>query len=243
LDPYSGDVCIEDIAHSLSLQCRFAGHVREFYSVAQHSVLVSYACIPEDARWGLLHDAAEAYLVDLPRPVKKSVMGYKEAETAVLGSIALHFGLPSFDVPVVSDNVIVTDNDALVTEARDLMAPCEQLWEFPPYAKAWPDRIQPWDPREAELRFLQRAVELDLFGAVEALRHISYDVSVVVTAHVESKHRCNNSCMFIQLQMLGRDGATCRLYDRVLYRDTRYKEHGYKRCKECMKGELPNAAR
>jgi uncharacterized protein len=87
LSPLPEDIVIEDIAHALSMQCRFGGHVRTFYSVAQHSVHVSLLVEPQYALWGLLHDAAEAYLVDLPRPIKKfSEMGllYQEIEAAGL---------------------------------------------------------------------------------------------------------------------------------------------------------------
>jgi hypothetical protein len=57
--PNPDDIRIEDIAHALSNQCRFAGHAREFYSVAEHCVRVSQLCRPEEALWGLLHDASE----------------------------------------------------------------------------------------------------------------------------------------------------------------------------------------
>src|SRR6266516_3714044 len=70
-DPKPEDIDLKDIAHALANQCRFTGHVREFYSVAQHSVLVSQFCDASDAQWGLLHDASEAYLSDIARPIKK----------------------------------------------------------------------------------------------------------------------------------------------------------------------------
>lgn len=77
LDPKPEEVCIEDIAHALSQQCRYAGHTIRFYSVAQHSVEIALRVPRAAALWGLLHDAAEAYLVDLPRPVKYLMPAYK----------------------------------------------------------------------------------------------------------------------------------------------------------------------
>src|SRR5271165_4859950 len=71
MDPKPEDICIEDIAHSLSMICRFTGHSREFYSVAQHSVYVSELCSEQWMLHGLLHDAEEAYTNDLARPIKR----------------------------------------------------------------------------------------------------------------------------------------------------------------------------
>src|SRR4051812_43149736 len=68
LDPNPDEVDIEDIAHALALQCRFTGHTDEFYSVAQHSVLVANHCPSEYGIYGLLHDGSEAYLSDIARP-------------------------------------------------------------------------------------------------------------------------------------------------------------------------------
>lgn len=92
-DPTPESIDIEDIAHSLGNLCRFGGHSNEFYSVAQHSVLVSRMCSRENALWGLLHDAAEAYFNDIPSPVKKKLVDIKKLEENLLIAIAKKFDL------------------------------------------------------------------------------------------------------------------------------------------------------
>lgn len=94
LDPTDDEICIEDIAHHLSLQCRFSGACPRFYSVAEHCYLVSHMVPKEDALWGLLHDASEAFLCDIPRPFKSSLGGYYEHEERLLKAIAKKFCLP-----------------------------------------------------------------------------------------------------------------------------------------------------
>lgn len=152
LDPRPEEIRIEDIAHSLSLLCRFAGHCREFYSVAQHSVLVS-AQLPADLKlWGLLHDASEAYLVDLPRPLKHfSELGrhYCEIEARLMRVICWKFGLPEIRPAEVQRMDMVL----LVTEKRDLFSAEPKPWEDTeePLAR----RISPWSSRAVEKRFLR----------------------------------------------------------------------------------------
>lgn len=98
MDPRADEVDIRDIAHSLAMQCRYAGHCKRFYSVAEHSTLIARWLVgrhgAEVALWGLLHDASEAYLVDVPRPVKPYLTGYKDAESMVMRRVCDRFGLP-----------------------------------------------------------------------------------------------------------------------------------------------------
>ena len=128
LDPHEDDISLLDIAHSLSHQCRFAGHSSHFYSVAQHSVLVARIVPKKYALWGLLHDASEAYLVDLPRPIKNSgALGrnYKKAEERVMSIVCRKFGIPEKQPACVKE----ADDRILATEARDLMTVHPYAWD------------------------------------------------------------------------------------------------------------------
>ena len=156
-DPQPADVRIEDIAHALSQLCRFAGHTKSFYSVGQHSVLVSLICDPQDALWGLLHDASEAYLCDLARPVKhtEALAGYRALEERVQAAVAQKFGLP-LEMP---RSVKEADQALLRLEQRDLMtmpagwsSAAPGIWQF--------QRLVPMGPFEAKQRFLWRFDEL-----------------------------------------------------------------------------------
>jgi len=152
LAPRPQDLDIRDIAHSLSLQCRFNGHCREFYSVADHSVRVA-GHLPDDlALWGLLHDAAEAYLGDLTRPLKRQeeAQWFNDAEERLLQVIAATFGL-AWPMP---EAVRTADDVLLVTEARDLMVEPPADWRLAVEPLA--DRIEPLAPAAAEALFLER---------------------------------------------------------------------------------------
>lgn len=158
LEPRAEDVHIEDIAHALSLQCRFTGHVREFYSVAQHSVLVSRLCAPADAFWGLLHDASEAYIGDMSAPLKHTdaMRSYKQAESAVMRVIGEQFRMRGSE----PQSVITADRRLLLTEARALGLDVTGWYtEFTPFDIG----IDPWPPKFAETAFLERFRLLNYF--------------------------------------------------------------------------------
>lgn len=92
LNPEPDQIHIEDIAHALSHICRFNGHTKEFYSVANHSIWVAAHC-PEELRLqALLHDASEAYLCDIPKPFKHRLTNYCEIEENLMHVIASRFG-------------------------------------------------------------------------------------------------------------------------------------------------------
>lgn len=110
-------ICIEDIAHALSNICRFGGHVNEFYSVAQHSIHVFELAEEEDKLLALLHDASEAYLYDMPTPIKKELPEYKKAEHKLMLVIAEKFG---FDWPM-NERIEIIDNKMLHWEFKQLM--------------------------------------------------------------------------------------------------------------------------
>lgn len=96
LAPNPEDICLDDIMHALRLQCRFAGHCKRHYSVLEHSVRVARLLPQEFRGWALLHDASEAYISDLARPLKylPEFAGYRQIEANLMAAICQHFGLP-----------------------------------------------------------------------------------------------------------------------------------------------------
>lgn len=154
LDPQLEDVCIEDIAHALALQCRFNGACLQFYSVAEHSVRVSRIVSPEYALDGLLHDAAEAYVGDIIAPLKRCLPDFGGIERHIMRCVCERFGLLWPIMPQVK----AADRVMLATEARDLMAPHPAEWV--PLPEPLIERIVPWTHVEAERRFMDRFHEL-----------------------------------------------------------------------------------
>lgn len=150
MDPRADEIFIEDIAHALSMQCRYAGHCLRFYSVAEHSVLVARHLLETHGRtmalYGLLHDASEAYLVDVPRPVKPYLLGYNAAEDRVSDAVFARFRL----APTLPQCVKDADNAILANEIENLM-PMEWQKRLPQKLDL---QLQYWAPDQAEIEFL-----------------------------------------------------------------------------------------
>ncbi len=166
MDSKVEDICIEDIAHSLSLLCRFNGHCTEFYSVAQHSVFVSNLVGKREektdiffkrlARLGLLHDAAEAYLGDIVSPIKTPKDINREYD--ILQMVGLAVG---WDAILLNgwQEVKRVDKFALACEKTVLMS---HYLEWPGITNVDPMTVKiiPQSPKEAEESFLKRFSEL-----------------------------------------------------------------------------------
>ena len=164
------EVQITDIAHALSLICRFGGHTVEHYSVAQHSLLVqrildNMNASPEAQLAGLMHDAHEAYIGDIPTPIK-IVMGYdwfcleQQASQAVQSAFGLTHISNKYKKLIKTADLI-----ALATERRDLMrfdANCNFAWDIldgvSPFHE--PATSGSWSPQWWENMFLDQFMEL-----------------------------------------------------------------------------------
>lgn len=165
LDPRPEEIHIEDIAQALSMQCRFGGHVQKFYSVAEHCVLVASILPHKKRRAGLLHDASEAYCVDVPRPLKRCLAGYTEIEARIQRAICKRFGLDVVDhekdgsllrpwLTAFDDPEIHTaDTEMLLLERMELKGPEPAPWRIVG-SPAEGIRLKCWTPEEARCHFL-----------------------------------------------------------------------------------------
>jgi hypothetical protein len=157
LNPRAEDIDILDIAHALSNACRFSGHVKVLYSVAEHSLWVadllkSWGRPPMVELWGLLHDASEAYLCDVPKPIKPHLTNYGEIEARVMLAVCERFDLP----PSIPQSVHEADWHACVNEARQLLIGGPLGWDDP----AVPFRLVQTNRAFAKRDFLSRFSEL-----------------------------------------------------------------------------------
>lgn len=154
LHPELSEIAPQDIARGLSNACRFAGQ-GPFYSVAQHCVEGSWLIEDRHAFEFLMHDAAEAYLGDVPSPLKQLLPDYKVIEARVERAIAERFGLPHPMPPQVKH----MDLRMLRTEKEDL-SPDRRKWPAMEGYERAPYKIKPWKPLEAERLWLKRFHEL-----------------------------------------------------------------------------------
>lgn len=155
LDPRPEDVDFDDIAHALAHICRYGGHANRFYSVAEHSVSMAAYFHTRGrvdlARWALLHDAAEAYCGDIVRPMKRSIVGYSEIETAV--EVAIWEAAGFTESHAIPPEVHEADAAILGDEARALFGDgrLQRAGWMPPYGLGI--HIEGWMPPLAAARF------------------------------------------------------------------------------------------
>lgn len=154
LDPRPEDVCIQDIAHALSMLCRYGGHTLRFYSVAEHCCHVHDHSTPESRKWALLHDASEAYIQDVIRPIKPFLEGYKKAEATVMQAICTAFEMSEHPPKEVE----TLDLRILGDEAAQAMSKPPAKW----YHSGEPlgVTLQFWGPHQAAIEFMKRFHEL-----------------------------------------------------------------------------------
>lgn len=159
--PDASAIDIVDIAHALSMQCRYNGHTTRFYSVAEHCVYVSIAVeraggSTEDQLWGLLHDAGEAYVGDMVRPLKVHMPAFRDVEDVILSVIAQRFNLPA-EIPA---SVHEADTRMLLDEKMALLAHTGEPWSQETTHTPLGIFIQGLSPELAERDYLERFRDL-----------------------------------------------------------------------------------
>lgn len=144
------NIHMEDIAHGLAFQCRFNGQTSEFFSIAQHSLIVA-DLVPAHLRLAaLLHDASEAYLGDVVKPLKALLPNFKEIERRVEDAIAERFSVDGFGDPLIKR----ADMISLATEKRDLMPHSTEDWSYLEGIDPLPSPLEPMSPQSAKRAFL-----------------------------------------------------------------------------------------
>lgn len=162
LAPRVEDVDITDIAHALGNICRYNGHTRRFYSVAEHCVLLAHHFLDDTrhnwmtekerlnlALWALLHDAPEAYIGDMIRPLKRNMPDFQAIDDELTALIAQRYELVGTEIPVA----VKRADTAILNDERDaLHFPPPQEWDVP--AERLGVTIEAWEPSQARRRYL-----------------------------------------------------------------------------------------
>lgn len=154
LDVRPEDICIADIAHSLSLQCRYNGHCTQHYSVAEHSILVALHALNEGHTYlsvmrALMHDAVEAFIGDIPKPVKLSIPALMEAEDRIETTIMDKYELPRGKADWLGDY----DWRITIDERAAIMPPSDNIWGHE-HLKPLGVKINCIEPEQVEYEFL-----------------------------------------------------------------------------------------
>ena len=167
-EPESSEFNIYDIAAGLSNTCRYAGQCSAFYSVAEHSLLVSeVAC--DNAYAALMHDAAEAFIGDITRPLKQLLPDFKRIEARVEQAIFERFGVPR---PMPKE-VKIADLRVLAAEQAQIMPRETSLWAFSDGIEPAPIVVRCLTPTEARDAFLTRYDELSAPASIKRRAHVA----------------------------------------------------------------------
>lgn len=149
LSPETSVIDPADIGHALAQMCRYTGHTRDFYSIAQHCVLASYIVPEEDAFAALMHDAHEAYVGDMSSPLKQLCPDYRAIEKRVEAAVAARFGLTTpWPASVKQADLVM-----LMTEKRDLTSARDHEWPGLEHIEPASFTIFPWGPGYATTRW------------------------------------------------------------------------------------------
>jgi len=152
----ASQVSILDVAHSLAHICRFTGHSRKFYSVAEHSVIGSYQCEPEAAYDMLMHDVTEALIGDVSTPLKSLLPEYRLLERELTWRLSEQFRFHYPFSPLVRES----DLRMLATEREQLLKPSRQQWACLENVKPYPVTLEGWPPERAKQEFIDRYLDL-----------------------------------------------------------------------------------
>lgn len=161
LEPKLSDIDIRDIAHAQAMQCRWTGHCKHHYSIAQHAYYCSFIGPEKEALERLLHDASESYIGDMNRPLKHYTEAgdhYRKVEHPLQSLIYTAFGMS--DVEPAS--VKAADEGMLYAELEQLLPSADFEFTNNPFgnSKAAKITIEEWTPAYAEKMFLQRFEQL-----------------------------------------------------------------------------------
>jgi hypothetical protein len=163
LDPNIADICLIDIAAALSKMTRFGGHCLRYYSVAEHCIHMLREARrrgypPRLQRCVYGHEFSEAYIMDIVRPIKRSIIGYDEAELRLMQCSATKY---DFDWPPPPE-VKELDNSMLLTEMRQNMSMPPEAWGGMEGVQPLDVELKYWTPNDAQVIFYEEGLRLGL---------------------------------------------------------------------------------